>query len=116
MGKKKFDFDAVERRWLRRVKADRSVMAKLTEMVSLVRRLDDLQSQVNQLSDSIDESEVVSAESVGWTGRSLRTRDYEVNGQNWWQYGDGEQKQGPLQMARSLARYLAIKERDGVGA
>lgn len=116
--KKKFDEDKARRRWLRLIKSDTETMTALAGVASFNRRIAQLQEQLYALVHSIDESTLVFNESLKFpkSGNALPIRDYTINAEHWWEYGDNSDQSGPEELAKNLARYAGLSERDGFGA
>jgi hypothetical protein len=113
MRTRKFDQDAVARRWLRKIKKDKKVVETVKKILSIRAQMGLLRDKLSVLSNEIDQSPLVTEESDRWPKFHLPVQDYTVNGEHWWQYGDSDGLDGAL---KSLARFLMLKEQHGVDA
>lgn len=118
MGKKKFDQDKAKRRLYKKIIADPETMNALTQVAAFNRRIAELQEQLYALVVSVDQSELFFKESLKWTafGKALPLQSYTINDEYWWEYGDNSHEYDAKALARNLALYASLMERDGVGA
>lgn len=117
MGKKKFDEDKARRRMYKKIISDPETMNALTQVAAFNHRIDQLKEQLYALVSSIDQSELFFIESLKWTcGKALPLQSYTINDAYWWEYGDNSSDYDAKGLAKSLALYAAMQERDGMGA